>query len=75
MNSTFPGDAIWTFLVPLFFVAGAWAIVMWALQFPTDHGALLHRLMSAQKDGRANRSDGTQEPRARSVIRDPNIHS
>ncbi|MBY0562492.1 hypothetical protein [Hyphomicrobium sp.] len=75
MNSTFLGDASWTFLVPLFFVAGAWAIVMWALQFPTDHGALLHRLMSAPKDGRAKRCDGTEEQRAHSVIRNPDIHS
>jgi len=75
MNSTFRGDAIWTFLVPLFFVAGAWAIVMWALQFPTEHGSILHRLMPVPKEGREKRSDGAQQPRARSVIRDPNIHS
>lgn len=75
MSFTSLSDAAWTFLVPLLFVAGVWALAVWALYLPTESTSLLHRLISTRRQTRASQSDKVREPQSNlSAATKPFVH-
>jgi predicted metal-binding membrane protein len=64
MTFTSFGDAVWTFLVPIAFVASVWAIAVWAVYLPTEHAPLVRRLISTGRQTRASGSEEVREPQS-----------